>query len=156
MTAGDGTVNRGKYARPVSFGPDSFRGAPSNGGGATGQIDFRLARNAVVSEFKKGRLSRREVCDAHPELLRAATNVGQRSFEPCPICEGAALSLVSYVFGGRLPAHGRCLSSRSELRKLSERSTPLTCYVVEVCPDCSWNHLSRTFPVGGRAAASAQ
>ena len=140
----------------MSFGPDSFRGAPAGNGGAGGQVDYRLARNAVVSEFRKGRLSRRDVCDAHPELLRAATNVGQRTPEPCPICESEAMTHVSYVFGGRLPAHGRCLSSRSELLKLSERATPLTCYVVEVCPDCSWNHLSRTFPVGGRAAASAQ
>lgn len=140
----------------MSFGPEAFRGDPGGDAGATGQVDFRLARNAVVSEFKKGRLSRREICDAHPELLRAATNVGQRKPEPCPICDGSALTLVSYVFGGRLPAHGRCLSSRAELSKLSERSTPLTCYVVEVCPDCSWNHLSRTFPVGGRAAASAR
>ena len=140
----------------MSFGPETFGGAPAADAGAAGQVDFRLARNHIVSEFKKGRLSQRDICDAHPELLRAATNVGQRKHEPCPICEGPALTLVSYVFGGRLPAHGRCLSSRSELLKLSERSTPLTCYVVEVCPDCSWNHLSRTFPVGGRAAASAR
>ena len=133
-----------------------MRGAPAAGAAGPGQIDFRLARNAVVSEFRKGRLSRRDVCDAHPELVRAANNVGQRSFEPCPICESDGLTFVSYVFGGRLPAHGRCLSSRAELLKLSERSTPLTCYVVEVCPECSWNHLSRTFPVGGRAAASAR
>lgn len=139
----------------MTFRAESMRGAPVDGAGP-GQVDYRLARNAVVSEFKKGRLSRRDVCDAHPELLRAANNVGQNKHEPCPICESPALRLVSYVFGARLPAHGRCLTSRSELLKLSERATTLTCYVVEVCPDCSWNHLSRTFPVGGRATASAQ
>ena len=139
----------------MTFRPESLRGVPADGAGP-GQVDYRLARNAVVSEFRKGRLSRRDICDAHPELLRAATNVGERKPEPCPICEADALTLVSYVFGSRLPASGRCLTSRSELLKLSERSATLTCYVVEVCPECSWNHLTRTFPVGGRATASAR
>jgi hypothetical protein len=133
----------------VSFGADSLKGAPAPGV-LPGQVDYRLARNAVVSEFRKKRLSRHEVCDAHPELIRAAKNVGAPRVEECPICEGANLCTVSYVFGSRLPAHGRCLTSGQELLKLSQRPTELTCYVVEVCPDCSWNHLTRTFPVGGR------
>jgi hypothetical protein len=134
----------------VTFRPDSVPGAPPPGA-PLGQVDYRLARNAIVSEFRKGRLSRTEVCDAHPELLRAARNVGSpKKTEECPICEGTDLMLVSYVFGGRLPAHGRCLTSGAELMKLARRPTEFTCYVVEVCPDCSWNHLARAFPVGGR------
>jgi hypothetical protein len=133
----------------VSFGADSVRGAPT-GGTPAGQVDYRLARNAVLSEFRKKRLSRQELCDAHPELLRAARNVGARRDDECPICEGDDLRSVSYVFGSRLPPQGRCISSGSELLKLSQRPTVLTCYVVEVCPDCSWNHLARSFPVGGR------
>jgi hypothetical protein len=133
----------------VSFGFDSLKGAPA-GGTAPGQVDYRLARNAVLSEFRKKRLSRHEVCDAHPELIRAARNVGAPRADDCPICESDDLRSVSYVFGSRLPAHGRCITSGAELLKLSQRPTELTCYVVEVCPDCSWNHLARTFPVGGR------
>ena len=133
----------------VSFGADSVKGAPA-GGALPGQVDYRLARNALLSEFRKKRLSKQDVCDAHPELIRAARNVGARRDDECPICEGDDLRSVSYVFGSRLPAHGRCLSSGSELLKLSQRPTVLTCYVVEVCPDCSWNHLARSFPVGGR------
>ena len=72
----------------MSFRPESMRGAPS-GGRVSGHVDYRLARNAVVSEFRKGRLSRLDVCDAHPELLRAAINVGEASREDCPICEDA-------------------------------------------------------------------
>jgi hypothetical protein len=113
-------------------------------------IDYRLARNAIVSEFRKGRLSRLDVCDAHPELLRAANNVGEATSIECPICETADLVHVSYVFGSRLPAHGRCVASRAELDKLARRPTVLACYVVEVCTECSWNHLTRTFPIGGR------
>ena len=133
----------------MTFRVDSLRGAPS-GAALPGVIDYRLARNAIVSEFRKGRLSRLDVCDAHPELLRAARNVGQLTSTECPICESTDLVHVSYVFGSRLPAHGRCIASSAELDKLAGRASVLACYVVEVCPECSWNHLTRTFPVGGR------
>src|SRR4051812_25125413 len=98
-----------------------------------GVVDYRLARNAIVSEYRKGRLSRLDVCDGHPELMRAARNVGQRTGQDCPICEDAALVHVSYVFGSRLPPHGRCVSSKAELGKLAQRPTMLACYIVEVC-----------------------
>jgi hypothetical protein len=130
----------------TTFGTDSLKGAPAEAGA---QVDYRLARNAVLSEFRKKRLSRHDVCDAHPELIRAARNVGAARDDECPICEGDNLRSVSYVFGSRLPPHGRCITSGRELLKLSQRPTALTCYVVEVCPDCSWNHLTRMFPVGG-------
>jgi hypothetical protein len=134
----------------MTFRADSLRGAPA-GASLPGQIDYRLARNNILSEFRKGRLSRLDVCDAHPELLRAARNVGKATAEDCPICDEPGLVWVSYVFGSRLPAHGRCLTSPQELAKLAQRPTELACYVVEVCPECSWNHLVRTFPIGGRS-----
>ncbi|HLH99628.1 MAG TPA: DUF5318 family protein [Acidimicrobiales bacterium] len=139
----------------MGFRPEVLRGATS-GGHVTGQVDYRLARNLVVTEFRKGRLSRHEVCDAHPELLRAAASVGEESREDCPICEAAKLRLVSYVFGRGLPPSGRMVTSKTELRKLSRVGRDLTCYVVEVCPDCSWNHLAHTFPVATRRQASSQ
>lgn len=134
----------------MTFRADSLRGAPA-GASLPGQIDYRLARNNILSEFRKGRLSRLDVCDAHPELLRASRNVGKATAEDCPICEEPGLVWVSYVFGSRLPAHGRCVTSPQELAKLAQRPTELACYVVEVCPECSWNHLVRTFPIGGRS-----
>jgi hypothetical protein len=129
----------------VTFRPEAIRGA-SSAGPAT--VDYRLVRQSVISEFRKGRLAQHEVCDAHPELLRAARECSEPTARECPICEEGVLVLVSYVFGPRLPAHGRCITSRAELEKLNKRSDELACYVVEVCPDCSWNHLTRTFPVG--------
>ena len=134
-----------------------FRGA----GGTPGEIDYRLERRRLLSEFRKGRLARHEVCDAHPELVRAAANVGEETGEPCPICEQADVVLVSYVFGPRMPAHGRCVTTKKELEKLSRSRDELACYVVEVCPGCSWNHLARTFVLspgrkpGRRSAPSA-
>jgi hypothetical protein len=137
----------------VSFRPESMRGAGPASNGHSGQVDYRLARNAIISEYRKGRLSRAEVCDAHPELVRAASNIGEPSREDCPICEETKVVLVSYVFGPRLPPNGRCVSSKGEMLKLSRTSRELACYVVEVCPNCAWNHLARTFAVGGRRAS---
>jgi hypothetical protein len=135
----------------MSFRPELMRGAPS-AQQVAGQIDYRLARNAVVSEFHKGRLSRLDVCDAQPELLRAAANCSQPTQEDCPICEETKVVLVSYVFGSRLPPSGRCVASSKELAALSRPGRELACYVVEVCPTCAWNHLARTFAVGARRA----
>jgi hypothetical protein len=126
----------------VDFGPQAIQGAPPQRGGT---IDYRLARHALVAEFKKGRLAEHEVCDAHPELVRAAKELGDPTSQPCPICEETNVVLVSYVFGPRLPAHGRCISQKGELAKLARRSGNFTCYVIEVCPNCAWNHLARTF-----------
>ena len=137
----------------MSFRPEAIRGGP--GRDTRGEVDYRLARNAVLSEFRKGRLGRPDVCDAHPELVRAARQVGQPTTDACPICEEAEVVHVSYVFGPRLPAHGRCITSRRELSGYARKATVNTCYVVEVCPQCSWNHLARTFTLGGSAAASS-
>ena len=121
-----------------------------------GRVEYRLARNAVVSEFRKGRLSRLDVCDAHPELLRAARNVGKPSGEQCPICEEADLVDVTFVFGSRLPSGGRCVSSAAELNRLWRRKEPVVCYVIEVCAACSWNHLTRMYPAGAGVEAVAR
>ncbi len=90
------------------------------------------------------------MCDAHPELVRAARQVGEPSSLDCPICAEEKVVLVTYVFGAGLPSFGRCITTKGELAKLDRRREPSAAYVVEVCPGCSWNHLARVFPVGGR------
>ena len=135
----------------MGFRPQSVRG-----GDAPGEIDYRLARQSVLSEYRKGRLARHEVCDAHPELVRAARECGDETRMTCPVCEEVNVVLVSYVFGPRLPAFGRCITSKKELQAIAKRSGSFSCYVVEVCPECSWNHLARTFvlnPAKARAAS---
>jgi hypothetical protein len=127
---------------PVGFTAGSIRGVERR---TPGEVDYRLARQHLISEFRKGRLAQHEVCDAHPELLRAARECSQPTREDCPICETEKLVLVSYVFGPRLPSFGRCITSAQEMKDLSKRSGEFSCYVVEVCPSCAWNHLARTF-----------
>jgi hypothetical protein len=157
-----GTGGRGPGRQPavawslVSFRPDALRGAPTDGLPLGGHVTYRLARNSVVSEYRKGRLSRLDVCDAHPELIRAATGVGEETAEPCPICEEQNVVLVSYAFGPGLPAGGRCVASKADVTRATRSSTgDVACYVVEVCPTCRWNHLAQTFVVTGRRRARA-
>lgn len=138
----------------VSFRPQQVRGA-SPAAGAAGEIDYRLARNAVVREFRRGRQSRLDVCDAHPELLRAAGSIGVAAPDPCPICEAGPLRHVSYAFGPNLPPGGRTFVGASELARLARRAGEVACYVVEVCPTCGWNHLVRTYAAGRRRRATA-
>jgi hypothetical protein len=113
-------------------------------------------RNAVVRDVRRGRIDRVDVCDAHPELLRAARNVGRSTGEDCPICESATTVEVTFVFGARLPPGGRCPGSETELNRLRRRADPVTCYAVEVCPDCGWHHLIRRYAAGGREARAAR
>ena len=129
----------------MSLSVDALRGS----GHGRAQIDHRLARQHLINEYRRGRLSQDQVCDAHPELIRAATNVGTPTTTPCPICDDAdGLRLVTYVFGSRLPAHGRCVSTAKELRQLDRRRDELTAYVVEACVSCKWHHLRTVLPVG--------
>lgn len=108
-----------------------------------GAVDYRLARLSVLNDLRAGRLSRHEVCDAHPELRRAAVEYSTGTTEDCPVCDEDHLALVTYVFGPRLPAHGRCVNSAAELARIRRRKGTFSCYVVEVCPSCGWNHLRR-------------
>lgn len=131
----------------MSFSPQAIPG----GTAGQGTIDYRLARQSIIDQYRRGRLARHEVCDAHPELRRAAAQVAEPTRQVCPICTDAHVVLVSYVFGPRLPSHGRCITARSELASFARkarRGGEFTCYVVEVCPECWWNHLARTFLIG--------
>jgi hypothetical protein len=122
---------------------------PAKGDQRAAAVDFRLARNAVITDYRAKRVTREDVCDAHPELLRAA-KAGQMTSEACPICDADRLVHVTYAFGPRLPARGRCVDSMAEMRRLDRSGEELSCYVVEVCRTCSWNHLVRRVPLGGR------
>lgn len=134
----------------MSFRPDAIRGVTEN---RSGTIDYRLARRHLIAEYHRGRLSRRDLCDAHPELIRAAIHVGTEREELCPICEERPLVEVSYVFGDRMPAHGRCITAKAELVKIGRQIGSYACYVVEVCPSCRWNHLAKMFQLGRKNAS---
>ncbi len=124
--------------------------------GAAGVVDHRLARRHLVNEFRRGRLRQDQICDAHPELIRAARNVGTASRAACPICAQPDLRLVTYVFGERLPSHGKCVANAAEMAAIQRRSQGLTAYVVEACIGCRWHHLLRVLPIGSAQGARRQ
>jgi hypothetical protein len=112
---------------------------------ADGEVDYRLARASVLRRFREGELSRLDVCDAHPELRRAAAEYSNPTDDDCPVCNDDPVVTVSYVFGPRLPSHGRCVQSAGDFARIRRRKGVFTCYVVEVCAGCGWNHLRRAY-----------
>jgi hypothetical protein len=112
-------------------------------------VEYGLVRHALLAALAAGVVSRDDVCDAHPELVRAATHLGRRSGECCPVCAEEDLREVTYVFGARLPPGGTCPSTRGELSKLERREEPVQCYAVEVCVSCHFHHLARKWAAGG-------
>ena len=115
--------------------------------GAGGSIDYRLARDRVIRSYLSGEATRAEVCDAQVELMRNARECGTALHEPCPICHEGELVQVTYIFGPRLPAGGRCMVTPADYERIRRRKGAFTAYDVEVCPSCRWNHLLRTQPV---------
>ena len=111
-------------------------------------IDYRLARQSTLNAWRAGNLGTEFVCDAQPMLRRNAAECGTPTLETCPVCDDHEVAHVTYVFGPRLPAHGRCISTPGELERLNQRRADLSAYVVEVCAECGWNHLVRITSLG--------
>jgi hypothetical protein len=111
-----------------------------------GRIDYRMQRRAALRDLAVGRRTSDDVCDAHPELVRAGLHLGEDAKEPCPVCEARALRHVTYVFEGknRRTQGGRAVP-RDSLSRQAQRYGDLAVYTVEVCPACHWHHLVESF-----------
>jgi hypothetical protein len=115
-------------------------------------IDYTLAKRALLRDTQRGLLSVNELCDAHPELMRAAKNVGEPTRVDCPVCGREKLVLLAYVYGDSLRNdNGRVWSLATGMR-MAAASPGTCCYVVEVCRGCRWNHLREAFTARQRAA----
>ncbi len=111
-----------------------------------GRIDYRMRRIAALRDVRSGVTSSDDVCDAHPDLVRAARHIGTPTDQSCPMCEDEELTHVSYVFegkGARTPG-GRAVP-RDALAAQAERFGELSVYVVEVCLGCHWHHLIESY-----------
>lgn len=129
-----------------------------------GFIDYRMAKRALVRQVTRGAVAPEDVCDAHPELLRAARHVGTTTHRGCPICRlgdhraGATadddetaetLRLVTYVFGDDLKRlSGHVVWTREELDDLARSHRSFSAYTVECCLVCGWNHLVESYLLG--------
>ena len=116
-------------------------------------VDYALRRRSLLAEVYSGRTGVSEVCDANPYLLRAAKFHGKPSTVMCPICRKEQLTLVSWVFGDHLGAVSGSARTAEELVLLATRFDEFSVHVVEVCRTCSWNHLVKSYVLGGARPA---
>jgi hypothetical protein len=65
-------------------------------------IDYTLAKRAILRDTQAGLQSVNDLCDAHPELMRAAKYVGEPTRVDCPLCGKDKLVLLAYVYGDAL------------------------------------------------------
>src|SRR2546429_1009573 len=94
-----------------------------------GVVDYTLAKRALLREFRSGLLSRLEICDAHPELLRAARYLGAEATGACPVCDKDELRLLAYVYGDRMARDNGRPYEIEEGLELAAREQA-SCYVV--------------------------
>jgi hypothetical protein len=110
-----------------------------------GIVDYTLAKRALLREYRRGLTSQLEICDAHPELIRAAKHLGKEATRPCPVCDKEELRLLAYVYAdGTGRDNGRAWRVDEGLA-ITAGHPGAACYVVEVCTECSWNHLAEAF-----------
>jgi hypothetical protein len=112
-------------------------------------VDHSLARRALLREVFGGGLFSTtcpsDVCDASVYLVRAAEELGVGTERTCPICRRALLREVSWVYGDALGAMSGTARTPRQLAALAARIPDFTVYDVEVCGDCRWNHLLRSW-----------
>jgi hypothetical protein len=106
-------------------------------------IDYTLAKRALLRDSQMGLQSVNDLCDAHPELIRAAKYVGEPTRVDCPVCAKEKLVLLAYVYGDTL---------KHDNGRVWSLDTGACCYVVEVCRSCQWNHLREAFTARRSAA----
>jgi hypothetical protein len=118
-----------------------------------GVIDYTLAKRALLRDAQLGLQSYNDLCDAHPELMRAARHVGEPTRSDCPVCAKDKLVLLAYVYGDGLKTdNGRVWSLETGMR-MAAAYPGACCYVVEVCRSCHWNHLREAFTARRSAGA---
>lgn len=111
-------------------------------------VDYSLAKRATLVDLFHGRLAPSEVCDAHPYLLRAAKYHGEATDAACPVCKRGPLTHVTYVYGDGLKQSSGQVRATAELPAMALEHDELRVYVVEVCRECGWNHLDRSYLLG--------
>ncbi len=113
-----------------------------------GSVDYTFTKRALLREFRVGLVSRFDICDAHPELLRAAKYVGRPASRECPVCDKHELRLLAYVYADDLKADNGRVWELDDALRLAAAHRGGACYVVEVCTECMWNHLIRSYLTG--------
>ena len=126
-------------------GTGPFAEAASRRKALFASVDYTFAKRALIREFRTGLTSQFDICDAHPELMRAAKHMGEPASRDCPVCRRSDLRLLAYVYADDLAANNGRVWDLHEGLALAASHRGGCCYVVEVCTWCSWNHLRQAF-----------
>ena len=108
-------------------------------------IDYTLDKRATLVGLFRGVV---DACDADPYLMRAAKYHGEKVDRKCPVCKKSELVELRYTFGDQLGQFSGRIKSPQELAAMESEFGEFSVYLVEVCRDCSWNHLCSTFLLG--------
>ncbi len=108
-------------------------------------IDYTLDKRATLTGLFRGVV---DACDADPYLMRAAKYHGEKVDRKCPVCKKSELVELRYTFGDQLGQFSGRIKSPQELAAMESEFGEFSVYVVEVCRDCSWNHLCSTLILG--------
>lgn len=115
-------------------------------------VDYALRRRALLAEYRSGRATSTDVCDASPYLKQAAKYHGEQTDEQCPICRKEQLRLVAWVYGEELKHASGSARKPEELERMANLFAEFSVYVVEVCRACGWNHLALSYVAGSGEA----
>lgn len=119
-----------------------------------GVIDYTLAKRVLLRDARIGVLGLTDLCDAHPELMRAAKYVGEPTQTDCPVCGREKLVLLAYVYGDDLRQDNGRVWSIATGKAMVAAHPGACCYVVEVCRSCQWNHLRESYRARQRRSAA--
>ena len=110
-----------------------------------GFIDYSLDKRATLLALFRGVVDAR---DADPYLMRAAKYHGEKTERKCPVCKKDGLVELRYTFGDQLGQFSGRIKNGAELAEMEKEFGEFSVYVVEVCRECSWNHLCSTYLLG--------
>ena len=113
------------------------------------EVDYALQRrNTLRSLHRPSPISRQDVCDADPMLMRAALHHGEDAGAACPICDSRRMVNLNYVFGDQLGQYSGRIKSTPELDEMESEYGEFKVRVVEVCTKCGWNHMISSYLLG--------
>ena len=108
-------------------------------------IDYSLDKRATLLALFRGVV---DACDADPYLMRAAKYHGEKAQRKCPVCKKESLVELRYTFGDQLGQFSGRIKTEIELLDMEKEFGEFAVYTVEVCRECSWNHLCSSYLLG--------
>ena len=105
-----------------------------------GEVSHEWQRRTALREYRAGRMSREQICDADFLLRAAAEHHGSPAARPCPVCE-AKMREVKWIYGDNLGRRSGTARNDAEIDRIVHEVGPTTVHVVEVCSTCRWNYL---------------